>query len=95
MDFNLNTNNLVNYQNYGIFVNIPERKPIYINTDSITINTWNDYFQSLHNILLDGIETELIQNSKINISFGNMANVRLSLLDLWINLILIDFANIY
>lgn len=88
MDFNLNTNNLVNYQNYGIFVNIPERKPIYINTDSITINTWNDYFQSLHNILLDGIDTELVQNYKINIAFGNKISIMLTPVDLWFNLIM-------
>lgn len=79
---------LVNYQNYGMFVSILNGEPVYINTDNINRNTWNDYFIPLHNILLDGIETELIQNSKINISFGNMANVRLSLLDLWINLIM-------
>ena len=79
---------LVNYQNYGIFINLLKGEPVYINTDNINRNTWNDYFTPLHNILLDGIETDLIQYSKINISFGNTATIRLSLVDLWINLII-------
>ena len=79
---------LVNYQNYGIFVNLLKGEQVYINTEDIVQNTWNDYFTSLHNILLDGIETDLVQYSKINISFDNKITVRLSLFDLWINLIM-------
>ena len=81
-------NGLVNYQNYGMFINIIKGEPIYINTDNINANTWNDYFSPLHNILLDGIETDLIQNYKINVSFGNVITVRLAPVDLWINLIM-------
>ena len=81
-------NGLVNYQNYGMFINIIKGEPIYINTDNINANTWNDYFSPLHNILLDGIETDLIQNYKINVSFGNAITVRLAPVDLWINLIM-------
>lgn len=81
-------NGLVNYQNYGIFVSIPKQEPLYINTDDININTWNDYFISLHNVLLDGIETDLVQEYKINISFGNKISIRLTPVDLWFNLIM-------
>lgn len=81
-------NGLVNYQNYGMFINVIKGEPIYINTDNINANTWNDYFSPLHNILLDGIETDLIQNYKINVSFGNAITVRLAPVDLWINLIM-------
>lgn len=79
---------LVNYQNYGIFNNIIKGEPIYINTDNININTWNDYFNSLHNILLDGIESDLIQNYKIDISFGNIISIRLAPVDFWFNLVM-------
>lgn len=79
---------LVNYQNYGIFVNIINNQPVYINTNDINRNTWNDYFNCLHNILLDGIETELIQNYKIFVTFGDKITVRLTPVDLWINLIM-------
>ena len=58
---------LINYQNYGMFINIIHNEPVYINTDDINSNTWNDYFNALHSILLDGIETDLIQQSKINV----------------------------
>lgn len=79
---------LINYQNYGVFINIIKREPVYINTDDININTWNDYFSSLHSVLLDGIETDLVQNYKVNVSFGNKITVKLTLVDLWINLIM-------
>lgn len=88
MQFNLETNGLVNYQNYGIFANIPKQLPIYINTDDINMNTWNDYFRPLHNVLLDGIETDLVQNYKINVSFGTKITIHLTPLDLWFNLIM-------
>lgn len=81
-------NGLVNYQNYGMFINIVKGEPVYINTDDINTNTWNDYFYALHSILLDGIETDLIQYSKINVSFGNKITIRLSPVDLWMNLIM-------
>lgn len=81
-------NGLINYQNYGIFVNLLNGEPVYINTENITKNTWNDYFTTLHNILLDGIETEIIQNTKINICIDSKITVRLTLFDLWINLIM-------
>lgn len=81
-------NGLHNYQNYGIFVNLLNGQPIYINTNTINRNTWNDYFSALHNILLDGVETDLLQTSKINIVFDGKITVRLSPVDLWINLIM-------
>lgn len=80
-------NGLINYQNYGIFINIIKGEPISINVNDINKNTWNDYFNALHSILLDGIETDLIQNCKITISFGNIT-VKLTPVDLWINLIM-------
>lgn len=86
-NFDIN-NGLVNYQNYGIFNAIVRNEPLYINTNDININTWNDYSSSLYNILLDGIETDLVQNYKINISFGNIISVRLTPVDFWFNLIM-------
>lgn len=80
-------NGLINYQNYGIFINIIKGEPISIDVNDINKNTWNDYFNALHSILLDGIETDLIQNCKITISFGNIT-VKLTPVDLWINLIM-------
>lgn len=81
-------NGLVNYQNYGMFINLVYGQPVFINTYDINLNTWNDYFSSLHSILLDGIETDLVQNTKINVSFGNKITVRLTCTDLWYNLIM-------
>ena len=87
MKFNFE-NGLVNYQNYGVFVSIPEHRDLQINTRDITKNTWSDYFYALHNVLLDGIETDLVQKYKVLITFGNRISVRLTPVDLWINLIM-------
>lgn len=87
MQFNFE-NGLVNWENYGIYVAIPQYTNLFINTKDITKNTWNDYFYPLHNVLLDGIETDLIQKYKITVSFGDKITIRLSPVDLWINLIM-------
>ena len=86
---NLNFDNcLKNFQNYGMFINIVNNQPVFINTNDINKNTWNDYFSALHSILLDGIETDLVQNFKISVSFNNEITVRLTPVDLWLNLIM-------
>ena len=86
---NLNFDNgLKNFQNYGPFINIVNNQPVFINTLDINKNTWNDYFSALHSILLDGIETDLVQNFKIDVSFNGRINVKLTPVDLWINLIM-------
>lgn len=84
----INLNGLTNWDNYGIYVAIPQYVNLSINTKDITRNSWNDYFYPLHNVLLDGIETDLVQKYKISVSFGDKITVRLSPVDLWINLIM-------
>lgn len=79
---------LMNYQNYGMFLPVVKNQPMVINTNDINRNTWNDYFNALHSILLDGIETELIQQTKISVSFNDEITVKLSPIDLWVNLIM-------
>ena len=78
---------LQNYQNYGMFKNLLNGNQVYINTLDITKNTWNDYFNPVHSLLLDGIETDLIQSAKIKINIANKCSINLSLPDLWLNLI--------
>ena len=80
-------NGLINYQNYCMFINIVKNEPVLINVKDINKNTWNDYFSALHSILLDGIETDLVQNCKISVSFDKIT-VKLSPMDLWLNLIM-------
>ena len=81
-------NGLKNYQNYGMFINLVNNQPVFINTIDINKNTWNDYFSALHSILLDGIETDIVQNFKIDVSFNGRINIKLTPVDLWINLIM-------
>ena len=81
-------NGLRNFENYGFYGKIVNSTPIVINTTDITANTWNEYFIPLHNILLYGIEQDILQNYKIGVNFNNKATVNLSLFDLWNNLIM-------
>lgn len=72
---------------YGPYVQFLQEEHMTIHTDDITKQTWNDYFQGLLNILKDGIETELVEKGKFDIVFGNGKHIRLTLPDLFMNII--------
>lgn len=84
----IQTDGLVNYENYGIYNEILKTGTITINTKDINKNTWREYFNTCTNILLDGIERDIIQKCFVTIDFGNNINCRLSLIDYWFNLIM-------
>ena len=62
---------MTNYQNYGPLKDYPTDIPIVVNTKDITIDTWEDYFIGVMNILRDGIEQPIIREKKIRVVFGN------------------------
>lgn len=63
---------LVNYDNYGPLRDFPKpNKKIVVNTDDITIDTWEDYYFGIFNIFRDGIEDDIIKKKKIRVIFGD------------------------
>lgn len=80
---------LVNYENYYVFMDFVKHPDelFKIRTTDITLDTWDHYFEGLYNILLDGIETEFVSKTPIEVDFGP-TSVELYPVDLLFNIIM-------
>lgn len=79
---------LVNYDNYGVFKDLIINGHYTLYTKDITNDNISEYFESILNILKDGIETNFIQNIMIDIIFVDNEHIQLSIFDLYENLIM-------
>ena len=78
---------LVNFDNYYAMRDFPLDKPMEINTDDITQDTWENYYLGIINIFRDGIEEDIIKEKKIRITFGDTGyGCNLFITDLLVNL---------
>jgi len=75
-------------ENYGVYAGIFDNVPVTVKTSDINAETHNDHFMSVFNVLLDAIETEVVQNTFITVVFDNGKSVELTLIDYWFNLIM-------
>ena len=80
-------NTLVNLENYGPYATIAHYDHFSILVSSITKENWRTHYDSILNILKDGIYTERVQKYMINVNFGDF-DADLSLVDYWFNLIM-------
>ena len=78
---------LKNIENYGEYAPLVNSSRISVNSKDITWQTWDMHFNSIYNIMRDGIETEQVQNIIIAVNFGNI-EVELYIFDYWFNLIM-------
>ena len=81
-------NALTNYQNYYMFAQLVQNGSMYIKTSDITINNYQDYYTGIFNVLKDGIELPYVQQLKITVDFGNNEIIKLSIFDLYYNIIM-------
>lgn len=79
---------LTNYKNYGPYEAMALGNKVTINVNDINGVTWDLHITSILNILRDGIETPLVQNSFITILFSTGDSVELSVMDYMVNLIM-------
>lgn len=79
---------LIYPKNYGPFECIAYGEQCTIETNSITSANWDFYYKSLLNLLKDGIQSEEIQKTLVNVKFSDGVEVELSIFDLYINLIM-------
>lgn len=80
---------LTNYKNYGPLVSLIQTGKLKINTDDITNDTWNDYYTAIINIMKDGIETDFVHKTKIDVVFGDTkVKCKLTIPDLLFNIIM-------
>lgn len=78
---------LVNYDNYGPLRDYPTSARIVVNTDDITMDTWEDYYLGVLNIFRDGIEQDIIKEKLITLQFGNTGmSCELFITDFFINI---------
>lgn len=82
-----NYNYLVNYNNYGNFVELVQTGFTTLYTRNITNENLDDYFFSMLNIFRDGIENPIVHNMKIEVVFTDNEHVVLTAFDLFFNLI--------
>ena len=75
------------HQVYGPYTQFLKEEHMTIYTEDITKQTWDDYFNGLLNILKDGIETDLVAKGKFDVVFGNGKHIKLTVPDLFINII--------
>ena len=75
-------------ENYYIYTTLAEKCYQSINVSDITINNWNDHINGIMNILRDGIETDDVQSSFINVTFEDGVDVDLTIFDYFFNLIM-------
>jgi len=84
---NANQNTLVNIENYGPYAAIAQYDHFTINTDTFTAENWRTHYDSILNIMKDGIYTDRVQKYKITIDFGDV-KADLAIVDYWFNLMM-------
>ena len=82
-----NQNTLINIDNYGPYSAIAKYDHFIIDVRSITKENWRTHYNSILNILKDGIYTDKVQQFFIDVDFGD-ACIKLSIIDYWFNLIM-------
>lgn len=77
-----------NLDNYYIYSTLAEQGYQKINVSDITVDNWNDHLEGIMNILRDGIETDDVQSSFVNVTFYDGLNVDLTIFDYFFNLMM-------
>lgn len=79
---------LQNLDNYGPYREYAQGLQQTIYTKDITVDNVDQYFNSIINILKDGIETRIVSHNFITYVFDNGEDVELSLSDSYLNIIM-------
>ena len=75
-------------ENYGKYVPITRGEKAYINTKEITPSTWQSHYDSVINLLRDGIETKEVQHGFVNVTFADKVSIDITIPDYLVNLIM-------
>lgn len=80
---------LTNYEYYGPYVELVKQdKGFTINSNTITSETWDNHFNSILNILKDGIELPELHTKFITVIFDDGNTVDFTITDYFFNLIM-------
>lgn len=75
-------------ENYGPYADLITKESIVIPTSDINIDSWDMHFNSIMNIMKDGIELEHLHELFVTVLFDNGETVELTLTDYFFNLIM-------
>ena len=79
---------LDNFSNYFKFEPLVRTGNLTLYTEEINHSNWKEYYYGCYNIMRDGIETTFIQKSKVDIVFPDGMQCKLTIPDLYFNLIM-------
>lgn len=79
---------LSNIENYGVYSSVVSGHKVFIRTNDLSKDNWLSHYKSILNLLKDGIETNLVQNTFINVEFADGNAVDLAIVDYYLNLIM-------
>ena len=79
---------LSNYENYGVYEENAHGHSTIINTNDLTKENWSYHYNSIINLLRDGIETDEVQGSFIEVHFADRKKLDLTIPDYLLNLIM-------
>lgn len=75
-------------QNYGVYADVIEKGKATVFSKDITKENWELHYNSILNILRDGIDTDVVKYNFVEVIFDNGESVELSIPDYWYNLIM-------
>lgn len=78
---------LQNFEGYGPYAEGIKNGKIIVNVSDINKDTYEQYYNGIANILRDGIETEFVQNTFVEVRFDNIT-IELSIVDLLFTIIM-------
>ena len=75
-------------ENYGVYAPIANNEQVTIKTANITVDNWQNHYDSVLNILKDGIESKDVHSAFIHIIFTDKKSLDLAITDYLLNLIM-------
>lgn len=78
---------LAHKENYGVYFPLAENKCVSINSSDLTKESWFYHYNSIMNVLRDGIEMDEVQKNFISILFADGVTLDLYVVDYYLNLI--------
>ena len=79
---------LVYPENYGPYAAIANGEHFTLVTDSLTMQNWNEHYDSLLNLLKDGIHSDYVHQILVTVQFHDGISLELSIFDYYLNLIM-------
>ena len=75
-------------EQYWVYAPICEGKYVNLEVAAITKDNWSHHYDSVLNLLRDGIETDVVQNGFVSVTFTDSVTLDITIVDYLLNLIM-------